>query len=153
MHSNVIRAGENRFSLRIQEPAVTRCKPSRLQGSEAQSSYPITASMTSSVHPAAPELEKDVENQWQCSQGCCSLRSCRQHTSPPALHRCEVCTIASVPHSALTFFLSWNYWNDNKGAACLICQLAFLSPGKYLISFFFPFSLGKTASLEALCFH
>lgn len=39
------------------------------------------------------------------------------------------------------FFLSWNCWNDNKGAACLICQLAFLSPGKYLISFFFLFLL------------
>lgn len=52
-----------------------------------------------------------------------------------------LCTgVRFVPDICSSFssdFLFWNYWNDNKEPAYLICQLAFLLLGKYLILFFF----------------
>lgn len=54
------------------------------------------------------------------------------------------------PPLSSDFLFCWYYWNDNKETTYLICQLAFLSLGKYLILFFFFF--GKTSLLE-LYFH
>lgn len=91
------------------DPAVTWCKPSQLCTEllpqlVAHHKHDALSTSNSRRGERAPELGKDVENQWQRSQGCCPPCP-RQHASPPALHSCEVCTIASVPHLASDFFV------------------------------------------------